>query len=169
MERKSRCVRVKYALMGVSLLCCLGLVSCGEKEKGKPQIYADGHAVGQVCEQPVEKNDAATARLVENKDASVPASYPGGDEALKAFIKENIVFKDAEKAKTYKGIIPIRYKVKEDGSLGQFTLQATIDADCDHALIMAMSKAKGFKAALDQDGKPLSAWLTVDIEFPIEK
>ena len=166
--------RFKYLLLGAGLIIGIssGLVSCGGQQVKKEVKPDTVMRVDTETPEQKAKREALLKDIVENGEALVKATFPGGgDEALKAQIIKNIEFKDPKKAKTYKGEIPIRYMVKKDGVLGQFTLMKTIDGDCDMALIKAMGKIRGtkFTPAQNKEGRIVAAWDTITIQFPIVK
>ena len=108
-------------------------------------------------EEEVEDND-----LVE-----VPATYPGGEAALIAFINKTVVYPSIALEQDLQGVVTLRFQVLEDGSIGKVVILKGLSKECDEAAVEAVMQLKRFVPA-KQQGHPVKVWFTLPVRFNIQ-
>ncbi len=92
------------------------------------------------------------------------ANYPGGAEQLTSFLKANVEYPELAKDNNFEGTTIVRFKVLEDGSLDQFTVQQSTHDLCDQAVIKALKTMDNWVPA-QLRGKTVSSWRAVAVDF----
>lgn len=99
--------------------------------------------------------------------ATTPPAYPGGDEALKQYIAENIKYPAPAKANGIEGIVNVAFTVKSDGSIGSIKIVRMIDPDLEQEAIRLVKNMPAWTPATS-DGKPVDATATVEVPFILD-
>lgn len=89
--------------------------------------------------------------------------YPGGQEAMNAFIKENLKYPQMAKDNGIEGNVNLQLIVKADGTITSIKVVRMIDPDLEAEAIRLVKMMPAWTPA-DKDGKPVDA--TVDITVP---
>lgn len=105
--------------------------------------------------------------VADNAIVEVPASYPGGDNALLAFIAQNLVYPSIALEQELQGTVLVRFRVEKDGSVGKIVIKKSLSTECDEAAVDVVSKLKRFVPAKVQ-GHPVPVWFTLPIRFVIQ-
>ncbi len=95
--------------------------------------------------------------------ADVP-TYPGGDEALKAYLAENTKYPAMAKENGIEGIVNVAFTVKADGSIGSIKIVRMIDPDLEQEAIRLVKNMPAWIPA-DKNGAPVDATATVQVPF----
>lgn len=93
--------------------------------------------------------------------------YPGGEEAMNAFIAENLQYPAAAKANGIEGVVQVSFLVKADGSIGSIKIVRMIDPDLEQEAIRLVKTMPKWTPA-DKNGTPVDANATVTIPFSLE-
>ncbi|MFN8241727.1 MAG: TonB family protein [Bacteroidales bacterium] len=96
-----------------------------------------------------------------------PPVYPGGEQALLKFIRQNNIYPDGAKEKNVGGVVTIRAKIGEDGKVSNVSIYNSIDTDLDAAAYAVISKLPDWKPG-KLDGKPVSVWYNIPVEFKLK-
>ncbi|MBO4966233.1 MAG: energy transducer TonB [Muribaculaceae bacterium] len=99
--------------------------------------------------------------------AVVPPSYPGGEEAMQKFIKENLKYPEMSKEMGIEGVVNVQFTVKADGSIGSIKIVRMIDPDLEQEAIRLVKTMPSWTPATD-NGSPVDATATVAIPFTLE-
>lgn len=110
---------------------------------------------------PPKEEEVTANELVE-----VPASYPGGEAALLAFVSQTLVYPSIAQEQELQGVVVLRFRVEKDGSVGQIVIKKSLSKECDKAAADVVKKLKRFVPA-KQQGHPVPVWFTLPIRFTI--
>ena len=90
--------------------------------------------------------------------------YPGGDEALLAFLQREIQYPEVARTSGITGTVLIEFVVEKDGSVSNARVKAPLFPECDKEAVrgvMAMPKWKPGK----NNGKPVRCYYQVPVTF----
>lgn len=94
-------------------------------------------------------------------------SYPGGTDAMKSYIKENMHYPELAKENGIEGTVVVEFIVKADGSIGNIKIVRMVDPDLEaEAIRLVKGMPKWNPSKLN--GKPMDAEVGVPIEFSLE-
>lgn len=93
--------------------------------------------------------------------------YPGGNEALKKYIRDNVNYPQSAKEQAISGTVYISYVVTETGKVAQVKVWKSVSKDLDTEAVRVVSSLKGFTAG-KQGGKPVSVQMTIPVKFSLE-
>lgn len=93
--------------------------------------------------------------------------YPGGDEALKKHIAENIRYPQSAKEKGVSGTVYISYVVSETGNVTKVKVWRGVSSDIDNEAVRVVSTLKNYTPGM-QRGKPVSVQMTIPVRFVLE-
>lgn len=108
----------------------------------------------------------AVSAILGMRAADVPA-YPGGQEAMKAFIAKNIQYPPAAKEMGVEGIVKVAFVVNADGTLTDIRIVRLIDPDLEAEAKRIVTKMPAWTPA-DNEGVPVAAKAEVEIPFVID-
>lgn len=103
----------------------------------------------------------------DNALVEIPATYPGGEGALIAFINKTVVYPSIALEQDLQGVVTLRFQVLEDGSIGKVVILKGLSKECDEAAVEAVMKLKRFIPA-KQQGHPVKVWFTLPVRFNIQ-
>lgn len=103
----------------------------------------------------------------DNALVEIPATYPGGEGALIAFINKTVVYPSIALEQDLQGVVTLRFQVLEDGSIGKVVILKGLSKECDEAAVEAVMKLKRFIPA-KQQGHPVKVWFTLPVRFSIQ-
>jgi TonB family protein len=61
--------------------------------------------------------------------------YPGGKEALKAYVKSNLVYPQEAKKKHIEGVVQLLAQIDDNGNVGEVTVENGIGGGCDEEAV----------------------------------
>ena len=99
--------------------------------------------------------------------AEVQPEFPGGMDALMAYLQKNIKYPSRAQENNIKGTVVCRFVVGKDGSVSNVSVAKSLDPDCDREatrVIAGMPKWKPGK----QSGKPVNCYFTVPVRFVLQ-
>ena len=105
--------------------------------------------------------------VVDNAIVEVPATYPGGEEALLAFVSKNLVYPAIAQEQELQGTVVLRFKVDVDGSVSAVKIEKSLSRECDEAAAAVVRKLRRFVPA-KQQGHPVPVWFRLPIRFRIQ-
>lgn len=94
--------------------------------------------------------------------ASTP-TYPGGAEALQAYISENLQYPASAKNMGIEGVVAVVFTVNPDGSIGNIKIKRMVDPDLEAEAIRLVKNMPKWTPA--DDG---AAQAEVEIPFTLE-
>lgn len=94
-------------------------------------------------------------------------SYPGGEEALQAYLSENMQYPAIARSNGIEGVVEVSFTVKADGSIGAIKISRMIDPELEAEAIRLVKKMPAWIPA-DKGGKAVDSQATVKIPFILE-
>lgn len=105
--------------------------------------------------------------VVDNAIVEQPATYPGGESALLAFVSKNLVYPAIAQEQELQGTVVLRFKVGTDGSVTDVKVEKSLSRECDKAAADVVRKLHRFVPA-KQQGHPVPVWFRLPIRFRIQ-
>ncbi len=93
--------------------------------------------------------------------------YPGGIEALKKHIVENINYPIIAKENNIQGKVFVRFIINKNGNIGKVSIIKSANSVFDNEAIRVINTLSTWKAGM-QNGKNVSVWYTVPINFVLK-
>jgi TonB family protein len=94
--------------------------------------------------------------------------FPGGDTAIFDFVSKNIKYPDAAKNKGIQGKVIVRFKVTTSGKIDNISILKGVDPELDNEAIRVVSSLPAFKKPGFQNGKPVSVWYMLPINYSLK-
>lgn len=159
--------------------------SCKEKateingqEIQRPALMTDGSAK-------VVKGELSPADMMAPPPPPVPGSeeslggtpydkvdvmplFPGGDQGLLKFIKENTRYPEGAKNVGTQGKVLVRFAVEKDCSVGQISILQGADPELDAEALRVVGKIPKFSNPGLINGKPVAVWYVIPINFALK-
>lgn len=110
---------------------------------------------------------AAAAVTLFVSAAVTPASYPGGDPAMKEYIESNLRYPAVSRDNGIEGVVSLSFTVKADGSIGAIKIVHMIDPDLEQEAIRLVKAMPRWTPASD-NGSPVDSQATLQIPFSLE-
>ncbi len=99
--------------------------------------------------------------------AQSPASYPGGEEALQAYIQENLVYPQAAKDNGIEGVVTLECTILPDGSVGPIKVKRMVDPDLEQEAIRLVKAITAWTPATDAAGKAVLSVVQIPVTFSL--
>ena len=94
-------------------------------------------------------------------------SFPGGDEALKKYLKDNTHYPEIAKENGVEGIVEVGFIVLVDGQLKNIKVVRFIDPDLEKEAVRVVEAMPAWIPA-EKDGAAIEAPASVDVPFLLE-
>ena len=107
------------------------------------------------------QNDASPLYFTEEMP-----EFPGGPEALDAFLQREIVYPQVAKDNGVTGTVLVVFVVEKDGSISQAKVKVPLFPDCDKEAVRAVMSMPKWKPARDM-GKPVRCYYTIPVSFSL--
>ncbi len=91
-------------------------------------------------------------------------SYPGGEEALRNYLSENIQYPPMAAEMGIEGVVTVEFMVKADGSIGNAKIVRMVDPDLEDEALRIVNSMPRWNPA-SKDGVPADAWFSLPIKF----
>lgn len=108
-----------------------------------------------------KKEEVQDNALVEQ-----PATYPGGEAALLAYVNKNTKYPEIAIEQEVQGKVVLRFKVDKDGSVSDVKVKKSLSKECDAEAIRVVKTLKRFIPA-KQQGHPVAVWFTLPVSFQL--
>jgi TonB family protein len=95
-----------------------------------------------------------------------PPSYPGGTDALRKYLMENLQYPADAKKKGIEGKVIVNFIINAKGLISDAKIMRGVSSDLDLEALRLVNSMKGWKPA-SHNGEPLSMAVTMPIEFKI--
>ncbi|MBD5310152.1 MAG: energy transducer TonB [Muribaculaceae bacterium] len=105
---------------------------------------------------------AATAAFAGDKP-----EFPGGDEALKAYIEKNLQYPSHAKQNGVEGIVNVQFAVMPDGSIGTIKIVRMVDPDLEQEAIRLVKNMPAWTPA-DKNGVAVESTAQVAVPFVLD-
>jgi TonB family protein len=148
------------------LAAFLGIVSIGFWSCSKEEIKetAEANTFTKEGEASEEKG------MSEKNSATVPdkmPQFPGGQEAMIAYMIDNIAYPESEKENGTEGKVIVSFMVMEDGSVAEATVVKGMGPAFDQVAVDAVSNMPNWTPA-EKDGKSIKTELKLPIQFKLD-
>ena len=90
--------------------------------------------------------------------------FPGGNDALFKFMRENIIYPQIAADNGVQGTVIVQFTVNENGELTDLVVVRSLDRSCDQEALRVIRKMPRWIAG-EQNGKKVSVRFTVPIRF----
>lgn len=90
--------------------------------------------------------------------------FPGGEQALKRFIKDNLRYPDKAKRENLKGRIVCKVTIERDGSPSDIKVIKSFDDECAKEAVRVLSLMPNWKPGMSF-GNPLKTKMTIPVQF----
>lgn len=104
--------------------------------------------------------------VVDNALVEVPATYPGGVDALVRFVNQNVVYPVSAWENNLQGTVIARFKVDVDGKVSSVKIEKSLSRDCDKAVVDVIRKLPRFVPAKHK-GRPVPVWFRLPVRFRV--
>ncbi len=92
--------------------------------------------------------------------------YPGGEEAMQAFITENLQYPAPAKELGVEGVVNLRVTIEPDGSVGDVKVVRMVDPDLEGEAIRIVRKMPAWEPA-EKDGQAVESTADVAVSFQL--
>ena len=92
--------------------------------------------------------------------------FPGGENALRTFLGQNIRYPEAEASQNIQGRVIIRFVVTQDGSIDSVTVLRGVSAGLDKEAVRVVKMLPKFKPGMQQ-GKRVMVYYNLPIVFKL--
>lgn len=99
--------------------------------------------------------------------AVTPASFPGGESAVKSFLAENMQYPSMARENGVEGVVTVCFTVNADGSLSDFRIKRMVDPDLEAEALRLAGKMPKWTPA-DDNGQPVKSTAELKIPFTLE-
>lgn len=96
------------------------------------------------------------------------AEFPGGMEAMYAYIQKNLVYPEKAKAEGIEGRVFVTFTIEKDGSISNILIKRAIGGGCEEAAVEMIKNMPKWKPG-KQRGKPVRFQFTLPIKFELPK
>lgn len=92
--------------------------------------------------------------------------FPGGDDSLKSFLKENLKFPNKEWCGS--GTVYVQFTVDVDGTIKDYEIVRGLVDFLDKEALRVISLMPKWKPALDKENNPVKTQMRLPIKFRID-
>ena len=126
-----------------------------------------GENIPVLCTIPIRFSNSSKPdyTLPFNVNVEVPAQFPGGEEALQSFIRENLVYPVETDAH---GIVTVYFIVDKNGKVRNAFVRKGLSSECDQAAIDLVKKFPDFIPA-KHHGKNIAVIYNLPVKFITEQ
>ena len=93
-------------------------------------------------------------------------SYPGGDEALYAYLGKSIQYPELARENNITGTVVIKFVVEKDGSITKASIMREIGGGCGKEALRVVNAMPKWKPG-KQSGKPVRTEFTLPVQFEL--
>ena len=111
--------------------------------------------------KPVPDNDPKVFQFVEEMPV-----YPGGEFALKKYLRKNLHYPKKEKKQKIEGKVIVRFVINEDGSITNETVVKSVSEGLDAEAVRLIKSLHNF-APGRQQGKAVKVYYVIPVVFEL--
>lgn len=101
------------------------------------------------------------------RNAAVNPEYPGGPDALIAFINKNINYPQTAQDNGIQGKVVVQFVIEKDGSVGLMGVARSVDPELDKEAMRVCKMLNDFTPGRNTDGEPVRVWYKLPIIFKL--
>ncbi|MDE7408817.1 MAG: energy transducer TonB [Muribaculaceae bacterium] len=109
---------------------------------------------------------AGTAMAQTAKSDTIPASFPGGEKAMTAYIQKNLKYPQPSINNGIEGVVNVKFIVKTDGALDKLSIVRLVDPDLEAEAIRLVKGMPAWKPAT-VEGKPVDSESNLEVVFTL--
>jgi TonB family protein len=110
----------------------------------------------------------AENEIIEQFSYKTAPQFPGGKEALKRYIKEELKYPKKALKSGIDGLVIVQFVIDPSGGTGNYRIVKSVDYELDNAAIDLVKKMPQWKPALNEDGKETISSYNLPVNFVIE-
>ena len=141
------------------------------KDSAATAIYGEMGKNGVILIETKEhalKNDTVSKEDKPVYGVEVMPQFPGGDEALLNFIKENLHYPSSDAQFGIQGRTTVRFVINKLGQVCDVTVIRSLSKACDAEAIRVVKKMPNWIPG-KQEGKPMSVYYTLPIVYKLQQ
>lgn len=97
---------------------------------------------------------------------TIPASFPGGEKAMAAYLQKNLKYPQPSINNGIEGVVNVRFTVKTDGALDKLSIVRLVDPDLEaEAIRLVKGMPKWTPATVG--GNPVDSESNVEVIFTL--
>lgn len=169
--------KIIYILMAIVLVSCSKKLSNQEaiveyvEEAVTEEEYISDEVVYEIEAVEIENIDERPIAFPDMEEETEDPiflvveempQFPGGEEALKNYIRSNIVYPKSEIDKETQGLVVVSFVVEKDGSISNIKILKSLSKNCDEESIRLVSAMPKWIP-----GKQRGQVVRVTINYPI--
>ncbi|MDE5813619.1 MAG: energy transducer TonB [Muribaculaceae bacterium] len=108
----------------------------------------------------------AIAGTAMAQSGTIPASYPGGEKALSAYLAKNLKYPQPSINNGIEGVVNVKFVVKTDGALDKLSIVRLVDPDLEAEAIRLVKGMPAWTPAT-VDGTPVESESNVEVIFTL--
>jgi len=97
----------------------------------------------------------------------VSPEFPGGQDSLTIFLKENIHYPETARETKIEGVVYVSFIIETDGSVSNVKIARSIGYGCDEEAVRVVQAMPVWKPGT-QSGKPVRMQYNLPVRFPHE-
>ena len=145
----------KVAIVGVAMGLTLSGMSVAQAQNVSPQDTIDDEVMWVGMEEPLHPLP------------QVRAEFPGGTDALRAFLAENCHYPKEAKEKQQQGVVLLEFVVEEDGTISTVTVLRGVCEALDEEAIRVVKAMPKWKPG-ENNGQPCRSYFQLPITFALQ-
>ena len=145
----------KVAIVGVAMGLALSGMSVASAQNVNPQDTIDDEVMWVGMEEPLQPL------------SQVRAEFPGGTDALRAFLAENCHYPKEAQEKQQQGVVLLEFAVEEDGTISTITVLRSACEALDEEAIRVVKAMPKWKPG-EENGRPRRSYFQLPITFTLE-
>ena len=148
------------------LAAFLGVVSIGFWSCSKEEIKETAEA-NTFTEKSASNGDGDMSEKKAESDPDKMPQFPGGKDAMIAYMIDNITYPESEKENETEGKVIVSFMIMEDGSVADATVVKGMGPAFDQVAVEAISNMPNWTPA-EKDGKAIKTELKLPIQFKLD-
>ncbi|MDE7347651.1 MAG: energy transducer TonB [Muribaculaceae bacterium] len=109
---------------------------------------------------------AGSAMAQTAQSDTIPASFPGGEKAMTAYIQKNLKYPQPSINNGIEGVVNVRFVVKTDGALDKLSIVRLVDPDLEAEAVRLVKGMPAWNPAT-VDGTPVDSESNVEVVFTL--
>ena len=145
----------KVAIVGVAMGLALSGMSVASAQNVNPQDTIDDKVMWVGMEEPLQPL------------SQVRAEFPGGAEALRAFLAENCHYPKEAREKQQQGVVLLEFAIEKDGTISTVTVLRGVCEALDEEAIRVVKAMPKWKPG-ENNGQPCRSYFQLPITFALQ-
>jgi len=160
---RKQALRLIPALMLAT--AALWFTACGSKSSTEEKTSQDSATTDVSSREDQQPAKPKAEEVFETAD-QMP-EYPGGNEAMSAFMVKNIKYPEAAKSKGVQGTVYISFVIGSNGKVSDVKVQKALSPELDAEALRVVKMMPDWKPA-ENDGKAVAVIMTLPVKFKLQ-